>query len=154
MMRLDGQRPTAREMWTAFYRLWRIAHGHGAEQDIAAGWCFRVLFPDWKFIFLIDHNDTDGLTNRSHIPTFLRKQLLANHRKQRLYGGGNYDWIERDKATANKIREKEGIEVTPLEVAEVRWKLMQKAKAAAAECGVPAPRDYDELFAMLKGGKK
>src|SRR5580692_10649108 len=61
MCRLNGKKPTARERWTAFYRLWRMAHGnHGAEADIYASDCFRILFVDWSGIRLIESHVDDG----------------------------------------------------------------------------------------------
>ena len=149
LCRLDGLRPTARERWRAFYRLWRIAHGHGVHRDIDAGTCFRVLFNDWRFIRLIDGSESDGLVDRSRVPTFLRKRLLESHRKQRLYAG-HYEWMERDKEVSRLVRDRDGIEVTPTEVAEVRRKLIQMARSKAAELDIRLPADDEGVLRLLK----
>lgn len=149
LCRLDGQQPTMREKWIAFHRLWRIAHGHGAVQDMDVGMCFRVLFGGWRAIRLMDTDHTDGLVDRSHIPKFLRKQLLEIKRRQRLYAG-HYEWMERDKVVANQCRDKHGIEVTPDEVAEVRRKVINLARARAAEMNVQLPKDDEEVLKILK----
>lgn len=151
LCRLNGKKPTARERWTAFHRLWRIAHGRGAWQDMEAGMCFRVLTGNWRFIYLLDGRESDGLTDRSHIPKFLRRSLLENHRRQRLYAG-HYEWRDRDKTTARRVRDREGIEVTPLEVAEVRYKLLRSIRARAAEEDLRLPEDDDDLLRWLAAG--
>jgi hypothetical protein len=152
LCRVDGQKPTARERWTAFHRLWRIAHGRGVWHDMEAGMCFRVLFGGWRSIHLLDGHESDGLVDRSHIPTFLRKTLLEGHRRQRLYAG-HYEWRDRDKTVANKVRDEHGIEVTPLEVAEVRYKLLRAVRARAAEDDVKLPADDEDLLRWLAEGR-
>jgi hypothetical protein len=149
MLRLDGKKPTAREKWQAFHRLWRLAQGHGVYQDAEAVDCFRVLFPNWRPIQLLNGLESDGLVDRSHMPKFLRKQLLEGHRRQRLYAG-HYEWMERDKKVANLCREQHGIEVTPDEVAETRRKLIRLARDTAAEMDVKVPADDEDLLRMLK----
>lgn len=148
LCRLDGLKPTARDRWTAFYRLWRIAQGHGAHQDMAADLCFRVLLSDWRWIRLLDGRESDGLVDRSRVPMFLRKKLLDIHRKQRLYAG-HYEWQERDKKVAHLVREQHGLEVTPTEVAETRRKVIQLARAKAAEMDYAIPDDDEELLKLL-----
>ena len=153
LCRLDGLKPTTRDKWRAFHRLWRLAHGRGGYQDIEAGECFRVLFGGWRSIRLMDGSDSDGLVDRSHLPKFLRKSLLEGHRKRRLYAG-HYEWVERDKVTANRCRDEHGIEVTPDEVAEVRRKVIRLARERAAAMDVPVPADDDDLLRLIRGGNR
>lgn len=149
MLRLNGEKPTARDRWTAFYRLWRLAHGHGPYHDMDANMCFRVLFSDWEPIHLLDALETDGYVDRAHVPTFIRKDSLRIRRKQRLYAG-HYEWIERDKVVANRLRAEHGMEVTPLEVAETRRKVINEARRIAAEQDFAVPADDEELLRLLK----
>lgn len=149
MIRTDGREPTARDRWRAFHRLWRIAHGHGACQDVDAGDCFRVLSTDWRLIRLLESPCNDGLVDRSHTPKFLRKRLLDDARKRRLYAG-HYEWMDRDKMVANRCRSEHGMEVTPTEVAEVRRKVIQISRAKAAEMDFPVPQDDEDLLKLLK----
>lgn len=83
MCRLDGQQPTTRERWTAFYRLWRMARRtrksnecHSAVHD-----CFGVLMADWKWLILVE-GCGDRLTIR--LPKFLRRSFVENERTRRL----------------------------------------------------------------------
>ena len=151
LLRLNGKRPTARDRWQAFSRLWRLAHRHGAYQDMAATECFQVLFPSWRSIQLIDGDASDHMVNRSHIPAFLRRRLLEGHKKRRLYAG-HYEWVERDKKVAHLCRDVHGIEVTPAEVAEVRRKVINLARAKAAEMDVRLPADDEDVLRLLKEG--
>ena len=151
LLRLNGKRPTARDRWRAFSRLWRLAHRHGVYQDMAATECFQVLYADWRYVWLLDEERGDGLVDRSHIPTFLRKRLLAHHKKQRLYAG-HYEWVERDKKVANLCRDVHGIEVTPTEVAEVRRKVINLARSKAVTLGVRLPADDEDVLRLLKEG--
>ena len=149
LCRLDGLKPTARDKWRAFHRLWRLAHGRGPYQDIDAGICLRVLFGGWRAIQLLDGSESDGLVDRSHVPKFIRRQLLESHRRRRLYAG-HYEWMERDKAVANTVREAHGIEVTPMEVAEARWKVIRLARDTAAVMDFKLPADDQAVLDLLK----
>jgi hypothetical protein len=149
LCRLDGQKPTARDRWKAFHRLWRIANGHGAYQDIQVGESFRVLFGGWRCVRLLDSEETDGLVDRSKYPKFLRKQLLETARRQRLYAG-HYEWMDRDKKVANAVREAHGMEVTPDEVAETRRKVIRLARETAARLDYRLPADDEDLLRLLK----
>ena len=54
LCRLDGRKPTARERWVAFYRLWRlIRNARPAQSWEDAIECFRVLMHDWRWIELV-----------------------------------------------------------------------------------------------------
>jgi hypothetical protein len=149
LCRIDGQKPNARDRWKAFHRLWRIANGHGAYQDIQVGESFRVLFGGWRCVRLLDSSDGDGMVNRSHLPKFLRKHLLETYRRQRLYAG-HYEWMDRDKKTANLVRDRHGIEVTPTEVAEVRRKVIRLARDTAARLDMKLPADDADVLRLLK----
>lgn len=148
MCRLDGRRPTAREHWTAFYRLWRIARKAGAA-GTESGECFRVLFPDWRFIQLLDSDTECQLVNAKRFPPFIRRDFAERRRRKRLYGN-HPEWVARDKIVAQKVRDRHGMEVTPLEVAQTRRKIINMAREKAAEMGVKVPADDDELLRLLK----
>ena len=148
MCRLNGQQPTVREKWTAFYRLYRISQGHGAYSDMDASDCFRILFADWRPLHLIEANES--LVSRNHAPVFLRKMLLKADRRKRLYGG-NHEWEERDKVVASKLRD-DGVEVTPEEVAEVRYRLIRSIRNKAAADDVRLPEDDAEMLEWMAEG--
>ena len=147
MCRLNGKKPTVRERWTAFYRLWRLAHGHGACQDMDASDCFRVLFPT-PMIHVLDH-ESEGTLSRVHCPMFLRRRILESERRRRLYGN-HPEWSERDKRVAAKVREEDGMEVTPDEVANVRNKVIRLIRDRALTEGIALPHDDDELLLWMK----
>ena len=147
LCRLNGKQPTMRDRWTAFYRLYRISQGIGAWQDIAAGDCFRVLFNNWSWIRLVD--DEVPTLSRVHWPTFLRRQIIKMERDRRLYGNHKEEWKKRDKWVANKCHN-EGTEVTPDEVAVVRRKIIDLARAKGQEMGMRLPKDDDDLLRLLK----
>ena len=154
MCRLNGKKPTARDRWTAFYRLWRLSHRKtdSCYLDAEATDCFRILFADWRPRYLIESLG-DTLCSRHKYPTFLRKSLLETARKERLYGEfwGEWEkWQERDKFVAMKVRQEQGIEVLPVEVAEVRRKFINMARAKAAEIGLEVPDDDAELLNFLR----
>lgn len=148
MLRIDGKKPTARDKWRAFSRLWRLANGHGAYQDIAAGEAIRVLFPNWRMVRLLDDDTGDGLVDRSHIPKFLRKRMIEHIRRKRLYGG-HPEWRERAKVVARLVREKLGREVTPDQVAEVRLRVIGIIRRTASERGVDLPADDEAVLRLV-----
>ena len=150
MCRIDGKQPTTRDRWKAFHRLYRLADGHGGYQDCALKEAVMTLFP-WSRTHALDAPETDGLVDRNHIPMFLRKTLLDHARRRRLrkYGGTP----ERDKAVARMVREQHGIEATPEQVAEVRYKVMTLARDVADQCGLPRPEHIDEVTAIINGGR-
>jgi len=151
MCRLNGKKPTVREWWTAWYRLWRISHKTANLYiDGEATDCFRVLFPGTAFRHLVE---SLGDPLKARYPVFLRKRLLETARKERLYGkfwGEWAEWQERDKRVAMVLRQQQGIEVTPIEVAEVRRKVLNMARAKAAEIGLDLPEDDADVLDMLK----
>jgi hypothetical protein len=76
LCRVDGLQPTARERWTAFWRLWRLAARCAQDAEVA-GECFRVLMSDWSWVQLAQgHGDYYARKG----PPFLRKLLLGAHR--------------------------------------------------------------------------
>ena len=149
LCRLNGKKPTARDIWRAFHRLWRIARGHGPFHDMEADLCFRVLFRNWGFIRLMDGPESDGYVNNSRIPKFLRERMLRDRKRRRLYGD-HPEWRERDKQVARHVRERHGMEVTPEEVAETRRKVIELARAKAAEMDIKLPKDDEALLRLLK----
>lgn len=147
LCRLNGKSPTAREKWRAFHRLYRLAHGRGGYQDLAAAECFRVLYSDWRPVQLLEGGTNDGRVNTARVPVVIRKRLLAHRRKQWLYGG-NRELVERDKAVAATLRA-EGKEITPLEVAVVRKNVVRIAREKAAAVGVVLPADDAAVLRMM-----
>ena len=148
LCRLKGKQPNARDRWRAFHRLWRIAHGHGAFQDIEAGICFRVMYRDWRAIHLMESPGRDGYVDNSRVPKILRERLLRHRKRKRLHGN-HYEWAERDRKVAHLVRERHGMEVTPEQVAETRRRVIQIARAKAAELNLDVPADDDALLRML-----
>jgi hypothetical protein len=142
MCRVDGQRPTARERWIAFHRLWRLAQGHGAWQDMAAVDCFRVIFTNWDGIRLLNSNE-DTLS-RVSTPSFLRRELLKHDKRKRL----GYPDTEQMQSIARQLHE-QGTEMTPDDVAEVRQKVIRKFRDHALRNDIPVPADDDALMKWL-----
>lgn len=145
MLRLNGQRPTARERWKAFHRLYRITRGLGVDET--AGDCFHVLLPSGRWVALVHAEEC--LSSRVGWPPFLRRRVLAADRRRRLFGPG-YRWLDGCTATAAKLRS-QGIEATPEQVAEVRLKILRIAREKAYAAGFVPPADDDELFRLLCG---
>ena len=145
--RLNGQKPTLRDKWIAFHRLYRLAMRHGPYQDMAVVDCFRTLYANWSWLCLLESEEKSP--SRAHVPKFLRRRLLEYERRHRLHGD-HPEWAERDKVVARKVREESGMEVTPDEVAVVRRKLITMAREKAAYLGIPLPSDDEQLLRLLK----
>ena len=148
---IGGERPTTRDRWMAFYRLHRMTAGGNVHREHGSHEAMMVLFPP-KWTSLVNASSNDGLVDRSKIPIFLRKQLLEHIRRRRLrkYGGDP----ERDRKVAAIVREQHGIEATPDQVAEVRYKVMSIARRVAEDHGKRPPEHISELAAILKIGSK
>ena len=148
---VGGERPTTRDKWRAFYRLHRMTVGGSVHREHGAHEALMVLFPP-KWTSLVNAANNDGLVDRSKIPIFLRKQLLEHIRRRRLrkYGGDP----ERDRKVVAIVREQHGIEATPDQVAEVRYKVMTLVRKIAEEHGMQPPEHFDEVAAILKNGSE
>ena len=144
LCRLNGKKPSARDRWIAFHRLWRLSHGHGATHDMDASDCFRVLFSSWQGIRLLDHHTP--ILSRVGWPVFLRKRFLDMDKRRRLGLDNN---LEHFQKVCRKLRNEKGMEVTPMEVAEVRHKLIKLVREKAFQDGISIPTDDDELFQWL-----
>lgn len=70
MCRLDGQQPTARERWKAFYRLWRAAYWRHKDHYVLLA--FRVLMYDWRWIKLVEQPPGDTLECQRFLPLDIR----------------------------------------------------------------------------------
>ena len=83
-MRLDGERPTPRDRWLAFYRLWRIAHRHKKAADYSgdAEMCFKWLFGWTRWVKLLSGGD-DPLKVQRMMPVFLRRERVERARRKR-----------------------------------------------------------------------
>ena len=154
LCRINGKKPTAREQWWAFYRLWRITQKAGMWQSQEAVTCFRVFFQNWGFISCADDGDAtnvrDGI-DMAGVPKFLRYKFLDHRRKKRLYGK-HYERMGQAKMVARKVREEHGIEVTPEECAAVRLKLIKHIRERALADGVTVPQDDDDLMRWMQTG--
>ena len=147
MCHINGARPTVRDRWQAFYRVHRMLMGGDMNREHGAHESLMVLFPT-KWTCLVNAPTDDGLVDRSKCPLFLRRSLLDGIRRARLrkYGGN----AERDRKVARIVREQHGIEATPEQVAEVRYKVMTLAREAADACGLRRPEHFDEVAAILR----
>lgn len=77
--RIDGKQPTARERWTAFYRLWRLAC---RSDNIEASDCLRVLMSDWSLLWLVEASDR--YESNWAMPLQVRWQMVRREREKRL----------------------------------------------------------------------
>lgn len=153
LCRINGQQPTARERWVAFWRLWRISQKNGkGTVGLDAHECFQVILGDsdkyCAFIYLAGCSN-DPLQLRHCYPKSLRQKLLESAKFNRLYGGRKREWLERDKEVARTIVQTEGIEVTPEQVGEIRWKMLNGVRRRCWEAGLPCWEDDYDLFYSL-----
>lgn len=146
MLYIGGERPTVRDRWQAFYRIHRMLVGGDMNREHGAHESLMVLFPP-KWTSLVNESTNDGLVDRGKCPMLLRRLLLDGIRRARLrkYGGD----AERDQRVARLVREQHGIEATPEQVAEVRYKVMSMAREAADACGIRRPEHIDDVFGLL-----
>jgi hypothetical protein len=147
--RIDGKRPTARQKWIAFHRLYRIATNTDGYREHAALDCFRVLLPCWDHVNLMEADERS--VSRVKFPVCIRRQLLATERRRRIHGP-RYEWLEADRRVANRLRQ-EGREMTPEEVGETRQAAIRAIREKAAEHKIPLPADDRELLAWLNDGR-
>src|SRR5438552_1197138 len=91
--RIEGKRPSKRQQWTAFYRLYRLAlrgaqaGGVGVGSDNPTdnvGEVFRVLQPDWSALWLVEADAE--LPARSRLPKLIRQRMVERERAKRLSG--------------------------------------------------------------------
>jgi hypothetical protein len=82
MCRVDGQKPTSRDRWKAFYRLYRITMKHDdlryASRDRSGLDALRMLNNDW----VARLNETDLLSDGG-MPVFLRKRFVEMAKRRR-----------------------------------------------------------------------
>jgi len=153
MCRLNGQKPTARDCWVAFYRLYRVGvreeetHQGMLMADGALN-CLRVLFGDNRFLRLCRAKE-EKLGRVRRWPAFLLRRRLEIERRERLYNG-NWHWQERDKVVAARCHA-QGLEVTPDQVAEVRRKVLNSARRVALARGIRLPENEDDILHLLNG---
>lgn len=81
LCRLNGKQPTMREKWTAFYRLYRTAKRDDPRGN--ADECWQMLMSNWGWIRLVNAG-SDMHVDLGHVPDFLRRRLVENHREIRL----------------------------------------------------------------------
>ena len=150
MCRLNGQKPNARDRWQAFHRLWRIATRRATAYEYEAIVdSFRVLYRDWCFIRLVEANESSP--SRVAYPTCIRRRLLETERKRRL---NLYQFpVEYNQKVARTIREKDGIEMTPDQVAETRQKAFARIREVAEKRGIDVPDDDLELVELMRAAR-
>lgn len=150
MCRLNGKKPTDREKWTAFYRLYRMTQrGRNAEACMEAADCLRILMADWSWLLLVQSSGT--MLTGPMVPKFLRYKFLEIAKRKRLYGEG-YKWLDRSKLVAMQMHE-QGIEVTPEEVAETRLKVIRMIRDKANADNIRIPEDDEELLRWIAQGR-
>ena len=80
--RLDGQEPTPREKWKAFYSLWRMASRHKnmmASMELID--CLRIVAcSEWVALA----NEDDPLAGPDKMPVFLRRRRVEIARMSRM----------------------------------------------------------------------
>jgi hypothetical protein len=146
MCRLNGKQPTPRERWVAFYRLCRLAQGHGQWQDLAAADCFRVLCANWSWVRLIEAEEKSP--SRVHYPAFLRRHLLRSDQRERRYGR-HPEWQDRDRRVAAALRDR-GLELTPGEVSDTMASVLRKCREHMIAAGNPLPADDAEALLVVR----
>lgn len=150
MLGINGQSPTTRDKWYAFHRLWRLAKRNtGMFDEHAVVECFWTLFPRTRWTSLLNADANDGLVDRSKIPYELRRRLLDHLRNRRLYAG-QPELKELDKRISVGMANTHGVEMTPLEVAEIRYRVCSELRTIAFESGKQLPAHDGELLAVIK----
>lgn len=140
-------RPTLRERWVAFHRLFRItkAGANGYRNDDANA-CLYILAAGTGWVSLM--NEDCHANGRGDYPPVIRRRLLEGEKRRRLFGPG-YRWLDECRAVAQHLRG-EGVEVTPEEVAEIRHKIVRIAREKAVKQGFVLPADPDDVLRMLR----
>jgi hypothetical protein len=147
MLRLDGNKPTARDRWRAFYRIYRLVKRSEDSHNLMGGAKNALIVLDRRFGRWIAIMESNDRTDSSSWPTFLRKIMLESERRRRIYANGDYDkLIAMDKQCAVRLRNKEGIEMTPEEVGSHRARLCSIMRAKAAEMDLRVPDDDTDLI--------
>jgi hypothetical protein len=139
---VGAKRATKRDKWNAFHRLFRLATKQSYYHEFGAVESFWILFP-YCWVALLE-NDTKTI-GRSHMPKFIRRQLVERDRVERLY--------ERDHKTrqqcqrAARLLAGQGIECTPDEVAEVRYKVLKMIRERSEG---PLPESNRQLWEEVR----
>lgn len=153
MLGINGQRPTARDRWGAFWRLYRLCLRQYGDNSSNAFDALRMLgFGGWIADVRLG-GAGPGLVNQRHVPLFLRRRLLDMARRRRLYGNWCREWEDLrplDQRAARHLAA-QGVEMTPDEVAEVRAKFVRHVRSKAATLGLPLPESDYELLQVVKG---
>ena len=151
MLRLNGEQPTARDKWQAFYRIYRLAKRSEDSHNLMGGAldCLFVFgMGSWiRTVSELEHNGVD----RGHWPKFLRKRMLESERRRRIYANGDYDELLRmDTRCAVRTANEHGIEMTPEEVGSVRARLCSLMRAKAAEIDLRVPAGDADLIRFFR----
>lgn len=139
-------KPTAREKWAAFHRLWRIANraakeSYFIEHDMNE--CFWAL-GYYRYEKLMRSREDGPPIPLHKVPSVLRRHVMKSRVNERMYGK-HPDWKERDQQLIRAMRDK-GIETTPEEVHSVRMKLLGIFRQSAIELGIDMPADDATAF--------
>lgn len=151
LCRLNGCQPTLRQRWYAFYRLYRMTCkdplGYGQE-------CWMTLFePGSLYSYWRHFCDQPGdchhlLARLGSSGKELRLSRLRRERRERLHGR-DLEWMSVHQYVARVISTKEGIEMTPDEVAQARIDGFRQLREQFALKGLYIPSDHDLLGARL-----
>jgi len=147
-MRIDEQRlfsharPTARERWLCFCRLYRLARKVDEQNNQASNSAVDALrmIGYWNWCAALAERDPPG--DRRHYPLFLRREFLRLAKRRRLYGPSLEHYEEllpKDQAIARVFAEERGIELTIDEAADERNRLFRKIRQHMRDCGSPMP---------------
>lgn len=145
MMRLEGHKPTAREMWGAFYRLWRLSRKNDLWSDTSADDAWRVL--GFYEELNLCNQDLSTLSRVSY-PTVIRRKLLGLDRRRNAHGQ-HFELLEESRRVAAMLRE-QGIEMTPDEVGISRKEIFAKIRRHFEEKGAALPLDDVALLRYLR----
>ena len=78
MLRLNGEGPTTRERWKAFWSLWRTA----SKQSLDAIEPFYVLMNNWDWIYLANGSG-DHYELLRFLPRDIRRHYVERNRRHR-----------------------------------------------------------------------
>lgn len=150
-LRYRGQKPTARERWGAFYRIYRLARK--CSLDPQAILCLDVLGLG-KMVQIVECR-ADWLKNNNIIPLEARKLGLQARKRRRIYGEHmeKWDfWYPKDQEIARRLSSEQGVEMTPEEVGDVRVQGFSSLRRMARERCIVLPEDDMDLHEVLKKG--
>jgi len=143
----NGQKPTQKDKWKAFWRLWRICKRASDKSNpfmsIAAETSFGWLLDDeWDWVRLASSPSDRLSLPLNNVPIVIRKLWLKHDKKKRKREqeakiAKRYGIIldyQRDKLVASAVREN-GIEITPDQVSKIRSQVCEKIRNKLIDIG-------------------